>query len=237
MTIEYKQMRLWTHYFWIFAAQFFTVLIYAILFVQLRRKMKESAILGSSHLESLRRMKRVVTYMLTYPIVYTVLSLPLAAGRMASAHGNTPSVLYFCFAGSIMACSGICDTLMYTLTRRSIVLETEERISTNKNHSEQGRMYQNSNARAGASFLGTIDNDKGPKAVVSSIAHDAFSRNRSESTDAIIRGGGDFELSSSVQVYQHTTIEVTHEPAYETELENEEAPLPPRHSASRSIHR
>lgn len=96
---EYETVRLWTHYIWIFLAEFGTVCLYAIMYFQLRRQISASSILGNSQLESLKRLRRVVGYMTIYPIVYIVLSLPLAAGRMSTANGNTPSITFFCCAG------------------------------------------------------------------------------------------------------------------------------------------
>lgn len=96
---EYEAVRLWTHYIWIFFAEFGTVCLYAVMYFQLRRQISQSSILGNSQLESLKRLRRVVGYMTIYPIVYIVLSLPLAAGRMATANGNNPSITFFCCAG------------------------------------------------------------------------------------------------------------------------------------------
>lgn len=96
---NYETERLWTHYIWIFLSEFGTVCLYAVMYFQLRQQIAASSILGNSQLESLKRLRRVVGYMTIYPIVYIVLSLPLAAGRMASAHGSTPSLTYFCCAG------------------------------------------------------------------------------------------------------------------------------------------
>lgn len=96
---DYESLRLWTHYFWIFLAEFGTVCLYAVMYTQLRRQISSSSILGNSHLEGLKRLRRVVGYMTIYPIIYVVLSLPLAAGRMANMSGKMPSVAFFCSAG------------------------------------------------------------------------------------------------------------------------------------------
>lgn len=118
-------MRLWTHYFWIFAAQFFTILLYTIMFVQLRRQIVECVTLGGRNTNSLRRLNRVLGYMVLYPAVYITLTLPIAIGRTASVRGHPPSVTYFCISGSLMALSGLCDTLLYTLTRKNSVLDPQ----------------------------------------------------------------------------------------------------------------
>lgn len=216
MTIDHNPMRLWTHYFWIFAAQFFTILLYGLMFIHLRRRIKESAILGSRHTESLRRMNRVVAYMVVYPIVYTVCSLPLAAGRMASANGHTPSILYFCVAGSMMTLSGVCDTLLYTFTRKSMVLDTPPKSQHDHSYHKFSSGERRQRSMTHNLYSLTVD-DKGPTTSVSAVKADDSSRvYRSDSTDAIIPRS-DVELAPMGTVYQETTIEVTHEPAYPQE--------------------
>ncbi|RAK72030.1 uncharacterized protein BO72DRAFT_463355 [Aspergillus fijiensis CBS 313.89] len=200
MTPEYENMRLWTHYVWIFASEFFTVSLYAIMFIQLRQKMSEAAVLGEHNSESLRRLKRVIMHMAVYPVVYICLTLPLAAGRMASAGGHSPSVLYFCFAGSIMACSGFCDSFMYVVTRRSVVVESEARGSSNKLSSRR-------NKSSAANQYAMSADPKGPTSTT-------ITRGRSDSTEEMIGKGG-LELAPMGVVMQHTTIEVTTESAYE----------------------
>jgi hypothetical protein len=196
MTTQHPALRLWTHYFWIFSAQFLNLVLYAIMFFQLRRKISQSKILGSSYTESLKRLNRVVTYMVLYPIAYIVLTLPLSAGRMASVSGHSPSVAYFCVAGALMTLSGLCDTLQYTLTRKSVVLESEIRSKR-----EDGYHDILSHKKS------TVD--KGPISTVCA-AHPG-----NDSTEAIVQGQ-DIELANvdHQNVYQHTTITVTHEPAY-----------------------
>lgn len=44
---------------------------------------------------------------------------------MADASGHTPNVTYFCVAGSLMTLSGLCDTMLYALARKSSVLSPD----------------------------------------------------------------------------------------------------------------
>jgi hypothetical protein len=62
---------------------------------------------------------------LLYPLIYVCCTVPLAAGRIASMAGNNVSLAYFCFAGSMIACNGWLDVLLYSTTRRSIVFSSE----------------------------------------------------------------------------------------------------------------
>ncbi|PYI11031.1 integral membrane protein [Aspergillus sclerotiicarbonarius CBS 121057] len=211
MTPKYESMRLWTHYFWIFASEFFTVVLYAIMLVQLRKRISESSILGEHNSESLRRLKRVIFHMGLYPLVYISLTLPLAAGRMASAGGHSPSVLYFCISGSLMTLCGFCDSLMYTLSRRSVVLEPEARINGSSNKLSSRRNKSSVAHQYGASVDGA-----GP-------TNTTIARGRSDSTEEMIGKGG-LELTPMGVVLQHTTIEVTHEAAYDSASSNLSAP-------------
>lgn len=210
-------MRLATHYIWIFLAEFGTVVLYAIMWFQLRRRIAQSAILGSSHTESLKRLRRVIGYMVIYPIAYIVLSLPLAAGRMATAQGNTPDIIFFCVAGAMITSSGVVDVLLYTLTRRNLIIESEP-----SNDRSYGRFA--SSGRKTENHLTTITAD--PKYMDASAMgtrgyredRDPEHTVRDGSTDNIVQNPGGVELAPLGKVYQQTTIEVTSEPAYgETE--------------------
>ncbi|KAJ5663881.1 Glucose receptor Git3 N-terminal [Penicillium longicatenatum] len=196
---DYETVRLWTHYIWIFFAEFGTVCLYAVMYFQLRKQIAQSSILGNSQLESLKRLRRVVGYMTIYPIVYIVLSLPLAAGRMATANGNTPSLTFFCCAGAFMTSSGLVDVVLYTLTRRNLIIDSEpsQDRSYNKFASSKGRRGDN---------LTTITAE--PKSKKNAISEDT---DRDGSTDNIVQPS--VELGPMGKVYQETTIEITHEPA------------------------
>lgn len=116
INVEHEGVRLWTHYIWIFLSEFGTVCLYAVMYLQLRRQIAKSSILGHSQLSSLKRLRRVVGYMTIYPIVYIVLSLPLAAGRMATANHQAPSGTFFCIAGKCHTRNNIFQTGSRKLT-------------------------------------------------------------------------------------------------------------------------
>ncbi|PYH96864.1 integral membrane protein [Aspergillus ellipticus CBS 707.79] len=218
---DYESIRLWTHYIWIFLAEFGTVCLYAVMWFQLRHRIKASAILGQSHVESLKRLRRVIGYMVIYPIAYIVLSLPLAAGRMATAQNDSPSLAYFCVAGAMITSSGLVDALLYTLTRRNLILESEPSHDRSYN-----RFASSKNRRTTDNHLTTITADpkitrtdisalrKGRRSAEDDLEHTV----RDGSTDNIVQHTG-MELSTLGKVYQHTTIEITHEPAFSSEAE------------------
>ncbi|THC92906.1 hypothetical protein EYZ11_007630 [Aspergillus tanneri] len=207
---EHEAVRLWAHYIWIFLAEFGTVVLYSIMFFYLRRRMSQAAMLRQKNKENLKRLNRVVIYMVIYPLVYLILSLPLAAGRMSTARHVIPSREYFSVAGSLMALSGIVDVLVYTLTRRHLLLETE------LGSSDKIYAYTSSNAyqthittarREGKKFRMGSRIRRGLQSVNDTVD------DRGNSTDDIVRKG-DMELINMGQgVYQETTIEISHEPA------------------------
>lgn len=96
---------------------FSSVLIYATIFVYLRTRprvhnISSSAVHGSAPL------------MILYPIIYLVCTAPLAIGRIVALAGKEVSLGYFCVAGSMIACNGWLDALLYTTTRADIVFST-----------------------------------------------------------------------------------------------------------------
>lgn len=215
-----ETMRLWTHYIWIFLAEFGTITLYAIMWFQLRRRIAQSAILGSSHTESLKRLRRVIGYMVIYPIAYIVLSLPLAAGRMATAQGHTPNIVYFCVAGALITSSGFVDVLLYTLTRRNLIIESEP------SHDQSYNRFASSKGRKTENHLTTITAD--PKQLdASNMGTRAYVEEnpdhtvRDGSTDNIVQPSNGVELTPMGKVYQQTTIEVSSEPAYPSVPESE----------------
>ncbi|KAK2782526.1 hypothetical protein FQN52_000855 [Onygenales sp. PD_12] len=203
---RFEYDRLWTHYLWIFLSEFGSVVLYTLLFFHLRRRVAQSAALGRGQKEHLRRLRRVIGYMVLYPIAYIVLSLPLAAGRMATARGDTLSISYFCTAGAVIASSGFVDVIMYTLTRKALIIDSEA--------SNPDRPYLSN--RIGQSHITTVTAETKLGRMDGSMLHrrthtDDDSRlDREGSTDNIMHS---VELGNIGKVYQQTTIEITSEPA------------------------
>lgn len=191
------------------------------MFFYLRRRMAQAKMLRRGQQESLQRLNRVVVYMVIYPLVYLVLSLPLAAGRMATARGNSPSKTYFGVAGCLMASSGLMDVIVYTVTRRHLISDTE--------HSTTDRIYdytdsqwqtnitttnagEGTRTRKGGLRMGSRLGSKFRRSIPTV---DKETRNSpfEDSTDDIVQKD-DVEMNNlDGGVYQETTIEITHEPA------------------------
>ncbi|PTU17956.1 hypothetical protein P175DRAFT_0496112 [Aspergillus ochraceoroseus IBT 24754] len=214
---EHKSERLWGHYFWIFLAEFGAVILYGIMFIYLRRRTSESAKLRQHHQDQLKRLNRVVIYMVIYPFMYLMLSLPLAAGRMSSSRHVVPSKIYFAVAGSLMALSGLGDTIVYTLTRRQLLLDTEISSSDKVYGAYSGSHFHQTH-------ISTVRRDSTRIRMGSRIrrglqsVNATFNDDRDGSTEDIVRKG-DMELGDIGHgVYQETTIEITHELADSGEM-------------------
>ncbi|KAJ5666649.1 hypothetical protein N7462_011058 [Penicillium macrosclerotiorum] len=222
---KHESERLWGHYIWIFLSEFGTIVLYAIMFFYLRRRMTQSKMLRRGQQESLHRLNRVVIYMVIYPLVYLVLSLPLAAGRMATARGDSPSKTYFGVAGCLMALSGLMDVGVYTLTRRHLLIDTEH-STTDRNYDITDSQWQTqitttagggtgNRSRKGGFNMGSRLGSKFRRSIP---AADKETRKSpfDDSTEDIVPKD-DMEMSNFGAVYQETTIEISHEPATSAE--------------------
>ncbi|KAI1814158.1 hypothetical protein GGS20DRAFT_430701 [Poronia punctata] len=112
---SYGNIRLLTHYIFIFIAIILSWVLYAAIFISLRRQHRR----GSIPDETSTRYHHPA--FLIYPIIYLICILPLAIGRVATMAGKAPPLGYFCFAGCLVASNGWLDVILFTTTRRSIV--------------------------------------------------------------------------------------------------------------------
>ncbi|KAI5782579.1 hypothetical protein EDC01DRAFT_751495 [Geopyxis carbonaria] len=108
---DFEDERLYLHYLWIFICEFGSLALYAALFLNLRRTVANNSPLA-----------RIARFMLVYPVAYTILTLPLAAARMATSAGSPPTMTTFIVAGALMGSCGWVDVLLYTCTRRVLIL-------------------------------------------------------------------------------------------------------------------
>ena len=126
---KYAPLRLWLHYFWIFVAMFGTIATYAIIYVtlrvrlhgKLRRLTVTSLSTNLSDGQTPDSLRRGARYMILYPAIYVVCTLPLAAARMAAMSNITISLGYYCFAGAASTSCGWLDVILYACTRRKLI--------------------------------------------------------------------------------------------------------------------
>ncbi|KAH8703972.1 G protein-coupled glucose receptor regulating Gpa2-domain-containing protein [Talaromyces proteolyticus] len=235
---EYEHERLWGHYFWIFLAEFGTIILYTIMFIYLRRRMKKNSAALHNQQESLRRLNRVVTYMVIYPLAYVMLSLPLAAGRMSVTRNIVPSKTYFAVSGAFMALSGLVDVTVYTITRRHLLLVSDSSMAYNSNS------YQRKGSHVPGTTVSTTiaanDSYNGSRSKRSKfgsrfrtqeshqmVTIDSLGDRDGSTDDIVVKADKGTELMQHA-VYQETTIEITHEPAGERSLESSPTVRPMR---------
>ncbi|KAL9092631.1 MAG: hypothetical protein Q9159_000702 [Coniocarpon cinnabarinum] len=116
----YESERLGLHYLWTFINEFGTIVIYALIFFYLNRKLKKLRKVRPD-LAASKSIGRATKYMILYPLVFVIATLPLAVGRMLSANKKTPSDQYFFGAGALLASCGWLDAVLYTFTRRVLL--------------------------------------------------------------------------------------------------------------------
>ncbi|XP_014551585.1 hypothetical protein COCVIDRAFT_30909 [Bipolaris victoriae FI3] len=112
---EYQDERLWLHYLWIFIVEFGTIIIYAHLFFHLRGRIQSIMANDTS------KLSRATKFMVMYPAVYVILTLPIAVGRMVAMTGQPMPDLFFVVSGCLLTSCGWIDALLYALTRRVLV--------------------------------------------------------------------------------------------------------------------
>ena len=119
---EYTNERLWLHYFWVIIAEFGTVIIYALVFLIIRRRVKESFYTDS---KTAIRARSAAKMIVVYPIVYVVCTLPLVKARLTSMAYQPVSFTELTIAGSMITSNGWLDVLLYTLTRRGALFGSD----------------------------------------------------------------------------------------------------------------
>jgi hypothetical protein len=85
-----------------------------------------------------RKISLAALYMILYPVVYIIVTLPLAAGRIATMAGNKPSLNYLLVGGCFMTSAGWIDSLLYTFTRRAFLNTTS---STGIEAESRGQLF------------------------------------------------------------------------------------------------
>ncbi|KAK4543399.1 hypothetical protein LTR36_005542 [Oleoguttula mirabilis] len=115
---KYTNERLWLHYFWVIISEFGTVIVYTLIFLILRRRVKESFYTTSN---TQIRAQSAAKLIIAYPVVYVVCTLPLVIARLAGMAGADVSFVELCVAGAMITSNGWLDVLLYTLTRRALL--------------------------------------------------------------------------------------------------------------------
>tara|TARA_R110002003_G_scaffold288_4_gene18350 strand:+ start:16378 stop:17724 length:1347 start_codon:yes stop_codon:yes gene_type:complete len=115
ISTDFQDERLWLHYLWIFIVEFGTIAIYGHVFFHLRGRIRSIMSNDTS------KLTRATKFMVMYPAVYVLLTLPIAVGRMVAMTGKSLPDVFYIVAGCLLTSCGWIDALLYTLTRRVLV--------------------------------------------------------------------------------------------------------------------
>ena len=144
-------MRLLTHYLFIFMSIGIVSILYTLIFFTLRRRQDQDGLHRSQSRSRLNdqsqakagpdfrtRNSQITRASITpstdnghhpafliYPVIYVVCTAPLALGRIATMAGATVPLGYFCAAGALITSNGWLDVLLWSLTRRVLLFESD----------------------------------------------------------------------------------------------------------------
>ncbi|KAH6894572.1 hypothetical protein B0T10DRAFT_590223 [Thelonectria olida] len=127
MNKKYENLRLLTHYLFIFISLAVTSLLYINIFLFIRRQDRSAAKMTHEDDASQLQLSRNPAFLI-YPIIYVLCTLPLAAGRIATMAGANVPLGYFCFAGAMIASNGSFDCLLFGTTRNVIVFASRYEV-------------------------------------------------------------------------------------------------------------
>ncbi|KAF5000337.1 hypothetical protein FDECE_11236 [Fusarium decemcellulare] len=131
MNRQYENLRLLTHYLFIFIGLGTTSILYTIIFFSIRRQAR------SGGCDSNRddgdnpqlQLSRNPAFLI-YPVIYVLCTLPLAMGRIATMAGVDVPNGYFCFAGAMIASNGSFDCLLFGTTRNVIIFASKHEVDS-----------------------------------------------------------------------------------------------------------
>lgn len=127
MNKKYENLRLLTHYLFIFIALAVTSLLYISIFLSIRRQDRSAVKATYEDDASQLQLSRNPAFLI-YPIIYVLCTLPLASGRIATMAGADVPLGYFCFAGAMIASNGSFDCLLFGTTRNVIVFASRYEV-------------------------------------------------------------------------------------------------------------
>jgi hypothetical protein len=114
----------------VFFAMFGTVGLYIIMYATLHTRVRPESTASTSSPAPLssrvsepdtRSINRAVGYMIIYPTIYVLSTLPLAAGRMVAMTGQVIPYWHCCIAGAAITSCGCLDVLIDAFTHRVLV--------------------------------------------------------------------------------------------------------------------
>ncbi|KAG9250726.1 G protein-coupled glucose receptor regulating Gpa2-domain-containing protein [Emericellopsis atlantica] len=154
MNIAYSNLRLLTHYLFIFIAIAVTSGLYTTIFIHIRRE--EARAHGAAVSDRTRTVERPSSQLnlahnpafLIYPVIYVLCTAPLALGRIASMAGADVPLGYMCFAGAMIASNGMFDCMLFGTTRNVIVFASKHDVDSADTGLATFRFMQTAQQRA-----------------------------------------------------------------------------------------
>ncbi|KAF3068797.1 putative G-protein coupled receptor protein [Trichoderma camerunense] len=122
---EYENLRLFTHYLWIFLALGITTGLYVAIYYSLRQQALRRRAANPDSTSDPGFAGDHNPAFLIYPIIYVTCTLPLATERVASMSGANIPLGLFCFAGALISLNGFFDCLLFGTTRHSIIFASK----------------------------------------------------------------------------------------------------------------
>lgn len=122
---EYENLRLFTHYLWIFLALGITTGLYVAIYYSLRQQALRRRAANPDSASDPGFAGDHNPAFLIYPIIYVTCTLPLATERVASMSGANIPLGLFCFAGALISLNGFFDCLLFGTTRHSIIFASK----------------------------------------------------------------------------------------------------------------
>lgn len=198
INIKYPRLRLWGHYFWIFVAEFGTIILYGALFWIIRRRIKKNHF---RYPLKTAKAQRAACMMVVYPLVYVVCTLPLASARLQSIVGAETSMEHLCLAGAMIACTGWLDVFLFCLTR-DVFVPSSGAPNNNNDVVDEGDEEAAAAAQAEADLIDTFQSSF------------PFWKNRQLfGTTTIIEAGAGAGFRRSIIIRQDSTELLTPPPA------------------------
>ncbi|KAF4981072.1 hypothetical protein FZEAL_3048 [Fusarium zealandicum] len=122
----FENLRLLTHYLFVFLSLVTTSVLYVSIYLSLRRQAKQNGDKTGPNNSRVRLSHNPA--FLVYPLIYVMCTLPLAVGRIATMAGAHVPMGYYCFAGTLIASNGSFDCLLFGTTRHAIVFGSKNTV-------------------------------------------------------------------------------------------------------------
>lgn len=202
---------------------FGTIMLYTVIYAILNTRLRPPSIVSISSRTPLscpalppdpRTINHAARYMIIYPIIYVLCTLPLAAGRMAAMTGHLIPYWYYCIAGAAITSCGWLDVLFYAFTRRVLVFSDapppidECGIETFGFFHSPGEFWSVRTVVEGGVLVDPTTSTRRRKLATNHLSRDGCA----QSQDGVVDDAFDIAIPGSITT--KTTITITTEPRF-----------------------